>query len=126
MKIVVRLIIFMNYSLKKPLKCLVNLFCIRFPLLIRYIDRVLNHFNISYYFKHINTGNKRGYNYIFVSILYYFLSKGPNIQSPVLISLSGDYSAAFNVTSNGHEVFLQWSADHGNNKKGFRIRYIGM
>ncbi|XP_027287231.1 CUB and sushi domain-containing protein 3 isoform X2 [Cricetulus griseus] len=49
---------------------------------------------------------------------------GPNIQSPVLISLSGDYSAAFNVTSNGHEVFLQWSADHGNNKKGFRIRYI--
>ncbi|KAG8524073.1 CUB and sushi domain-containing protein 3 [Galemys pyrenaicus] len=49
---------------------------------------------------------------------------GPNIQSPVLISLSGDYSSAFNVTSNGHEVFLQWSADHGNNKKGFRIRYI--
>ncbi|KAK7825567.1 hypothetical protein U0070_016207, partial [Myodes glareolus] len=49
---------------------------------------------------------------------------GPNIQSPVLISLSGDYSNAFNVTSNGHEVFLQWSADHGNNKKGFRIRYI--
>ncbi|EGW04520.1 CUB and sushi domain-containing protein 3 [Cricetulus griseus] len=49
---------------------------------------------------------------------------GPNIQSPVLISLSGDYSAAFNVTSNGHEVFLQWSSDHGNNKKGFRIRYI--
>lgn len=58
--------------------------------------------------------------------LYHFHSKGPNIQSPVLISLSGDYSAAFNVTSNGHEVFLQWSADHGNNKKGFRIRYIGM
>uniref|UniRef100_G1LJB7 CUB and sushi domain-containing protein 3 n=1 Tax=Ailuropoda melanoleuca TaxID=9646 RepID=G1LJB7_AILME len=49
---------------------------------------------------------------------------GPNIQSPVLISLSGDYSSAFNITSNGHEVFLQWSADHGNNKKGFRIRYI--
>lgn len=63
---------------------------------------------------------------IYVTILYYFLSLGPNIQSPVLISLSGDYSAAFNVTSNGHEVFLQWSADHGNNKKGFRIRYIGM
>uniref|UniRef100_A0A667I6B0 CUB and sushi domain-containing protein 3 n=1 Tax=Lynx canadensis TaxID=61383 RepID=A0A667I6B0_LYNCA len=49
---------------------------------------------------------------------------GPNIQSPVLISLSGDYSSPFNVTSNSHEVFLQWSADHGNNKKGFRIRYI--
>jgi hypothetical protein len=63
--------------------------------------------------------------FIVISKLYYFLSKGPNIQSPVLISLSGDYSAAFNVTSNGHEVFLQWSADHGNNKKGFRIRYIG-
>uniref|UniRef100_A0A7N4PW30 CUB and Sushi multiple domains 3 n=1 Tax=Sarcophilus harrisii TaxID=9305 RepID=A0A7N4PW30_SARHA len=51
---------------------------------------------------------------------------GPNIQSPVLISLSGDYSSALNISSNGHEVFLQWSADHGNNKKGFRIRYIAL
>lgn len=65
-------------------------------------------------------------NYSVTPKLYYFLSEGPNIQSPVLVSLSGDYSSAFNITSNGHEVFLQWSADHGNNKKGFRIRYIGM
>lgn len=75
---------------------------------------------------HTNTENKWECNSLFISIFHYFLSKGPNIQSPVLISLSGDYSNAFNVTSNGHEVFLQWSADHGNNKKGFRIRYIGM
>ncbi|XP_077127218.1 CUB and sushi domain-containing protein 3 isoform X7 [Ranitomeya variabilis] len=49
---------------------------------------------------------------------------GPNSHYPLLISLSGDYSSSFNVTSSGHEVFLRWSADHGTNKKGFRIRYI--
>ncbi|KAM4028719.1 CUB and sushi domain-containing protein 3 isoform 7-T7 [Anomaloglossus baeobatrachus] len=49
---------------------------------------------------------------------------GPNSHYPLLISLSGDYSSSFNITSSGHEVFLRWSADHGTNKKGFRIRYI--
>ncbi|XP_073446315.1 CUB and sushi domain-containing protein 3 isoform X7 [Dendrobates tinctorius] len=49
---------------------------------------------------------------------------GPNSHYPLLISLSGDYSSSFNVTSSGHEVFLRWSADHGTNKKGFKIRYI--
>ncbi|XP_075681928.1 CUB and sushi domain-containing protein 3 isoform X5 [Rhinoderma darwinii] len=49
---------------------------------------------------------------------------GPNSHYPMLISLSGDYSSSFNITSSGHEVFLRWSADHGTNKKGFRIRYI--
>ncbi|XP_072269338.1 CUB and sushi domain-containing protein 3 [Pyxicephalus adspersus] len=49
---------------------------------------------------------------------------GPNSHYPLLISLSGDYSSTFNITSSGHEVFLRWSADHGTNKKGFRIRYI--
>lgn len=52
--------------------------------------------------------------------------QGPNSHSPLLISLSGDYSSSLNITSSGHEVFLRWSADHGTNKKGFRIRYIGM
>lgn len=37
MRIVVSLIIFMCYSLKKPLKCLGKSFCIKFPLLIRNI-----------------------------------------------------------------------------------------
>ncbi|XP_019469919.1 CUB and sushi domain-containing protein 3-like [Meleagris gallopavo] len=50
----------------------------------------------------------------------------PNIHSPLLISLSGDYSSSLNITSNGHEVFLRWSADHGTNKRGFRIRYIAL
>ncbi|KAM8966399.1 CUB and sushi domain-containing protein 3 [Pelodytes ibericus] len=49
---------------------------------------------------------------------------GPNNHYPLLISLSGDYSATFNITSTGHEVFIRWSADHGTNKRGFRIRYI--
>ncbi|XP_056378601.1 CUB and sushi domain-containing protein 3 isoform X6 [Hyla sarda] len=49
---------------------------------------------------------------------------GPNSHYPLLISLSGDYSSSFNITSSGHEVFLRWSADHGTNKRGFRIRYI--
>ncbi|KAG8570229.1 hypothetical protein GDO81_011162, partial [Engystomops pustulosus] len=49
---------------------------------------------------------------------------GPNSHYPLLISLSGDYTSSFNITSSGHEVFLRWSADHGTNKKGFRIRYI--
>ncbi|XP_055490549.1 CUB and sushi domain-containing protein 3-like [Leucoraja erinacea] len=49
---------------------------------------------------------------------------GPNSHSPLLNSFSGDYSAPFNVTSSGHQLFLRWSADHGTNKKGFRIRYV--
>ncbi|XP_078253265.1 CUB and sushi domain-containing protein 3 isoform X2 [Rhinoraja longicauda] len=49
---------------------------------------------------------------------------GLNSHSPLLNSFSGDYSSPFNVTSNGHQLFLRWSADHGTNKKGFRIRYV--
>ncbi|GCB64392.1 hypothetical protein scyTo_0000274 [Scyliorhinus torazame] len=49
---------------------------------------------------------------------------GPNSHSPLLNSFSGDYSSPFNITSNGHQLFLRWSADHGTNKKGFRIRYV--
>ncbi|GCC19449.1 hypothetical protein chiPu_0000001, partial [Chiloscyllium punctatum] len=49
---------------------------------------------------------------------------GPNSHSPLLSSFSGDYSSPFNITSNGHQLFLRWSADHGTNKKGFRIRYV--
>ncbi|XP_060679965.1 CUB and sushi domain-containing protein 3 [Hemiscyllium ocellatum] len=49
---------------------------------------------------------------------------GPNSHSPLLSSFSGDYPSPFNITSNGHQLFLRWSADHGTNKKGFRIRYV--
>ncbi|XP_067832359.1 CUB and sushi domain-containing protein 3 [Heptranchias perlo] len=49
---------------------------------------------------------------------------GANSHSPLLNSFSGDYSSPFNITSSGHQLFLRWSADHGTNKKGFRIRYV--
>ncbi|XP_058878367.1 CUB and sushi domain-containing protein 3 isoform X1 [Acipenser ruthenus] len=49
---------------------------------------------------------------------------GPTSHSPILATLSGDYSS-FNITTTGHEALLRWSADHGTNKKGFRIRYVG-
>ncbi|MGH0134865.1 UNVERIFIED_CONTAM: hypothetical protein FKN15_024621 [Acipenser sinensis] len=50
---------------------------------------------------------------------------GPTSHSPILATLSGDYSS-FNITTTGHEALLRWSADHGTNKKGFRIRYVAV
>uniref|UniRef100_A0A8B9EFD0 CUB and Sushi multiple domains 3 n=1 Tax=Anser cygnoides TaxID=8845 RepID=A0A8B9EFD0_ANSCY len=74
-------------------------------------------YNISMFFEFFQTEKE-------FDILEVF--DGPNSHSPLLISLSGDYSSSLNITSNGHEVFLRWSADHGTNKKGFRIRYIAL
>eukprot|EP00062_Callorhinchus_milii_P016178 gi/632967218/ref/XP_007899854.1/ PREDICTED: CUB and sushi domain-containing protein 3 [Callorhinchus milii] len=51
---------------------------------------------------------------------------GPNSHSSLMSSLSGDYPFPFNITSNSHQLFLRWSADHGTNKKGFRIRYVAL
>ncbi|XP_041102684.1 CUB and sushi domain-containing protein 3-like [Polyodon spathula] len=48
---------------------------------------------------------------------------GPSSHSAILATLSGDYSS-FNITTTGHQALLRWSADHGTNKKGFRIRYV--
>uniref|UniRef100_A0A6I8NZE7 CUB and Sushi multiple domains 2 n=1 Tax=Ornithorhynchus anatinus TaxID=9258 RepID=A0A6I8NZE7_ORNAN len=48
---------------------------------------------------------------------------GPSGQSPLLIALSGNYSAPLTVTSSGNGVFLRWSSDHAYNRKGFKIRY---
>ncbi|MGH0171390.1 UNVERIFIED_CONTAM: hypothetical protein FKN15_002387, partial [Acipenser sinensis] len=48
---------------------------------------------------------------------------GPSSHSTILTTLSGDYSS-FNITTTGHQALLRWSADHGTNKKGFRIRYV--
>ncbi|KAI1231214.1 CUB and sushi domain-containing protein 2, partial [Lamprotornis superbus] len=47
----------------------------------------------------------------------------PSGQSPLLLSLSGNYSAPLTVTSSGNSVFLRWSSDHAYNRKGFKIRY---
>ncbi|XP_013926586.1 PREDICTED: CUB and sushi domain-containing protein 3-like [Thamnophis sirtalis] len=74
-------------------------------------------YNISLYFEFFQTEKE-------FDILEVF--DGPNSHSPLLISLSGDYTSSLNITSTGHEVFLRWSADHGTNKKGFRIRYIAI
>ncbi|XP_072466206.1 CUB and sushi domain-containing protein 2 isoform X1 [Notamacropus eugenii] len=48
---------------------------------------------------------------------------GPSGQSPLLIALSGNYSAPLTVTSSGNSVYLRWSSDHAYNRKGFKIRY---
>uniref|UniRef100_A0A8C1SNY0 CUB and Sushi multiple domains 3a n=1 Tax=Cyprinus carpio TaxID=7962 RepID=A0A8C1SNY0_CYPCA len=50
---------------------------------------------------------------------------GPTIHSQTLSTLSGDLPTPFNITTTGHQLLLRWSADHGTNKRGFRIRYVG-
>uniref|UniRef100_A0A8C1SG25 CUB and Sushi multiple domains 3 n=1 Tax=Cyprinus carpio TaxID=7962 RepID=A0A8C1SG25_CYPCA len=50
---------------------------------------------------------------------------GPTIHSQTLATLSGDLPTPFNITTTGHQLLLRWSADHGTNKRGFRIRYVG-
>ena len=54
----------------------------------------------------------------------FFLS-GPTANSPTLATLSGDLPAPFNLTTTGHQFLVRWSSDHGTNKKGFKIRYVG-
>ncbi|XP_053123530.1 CUB and sushi domain-containing protein 2 isoform X5 [Hemicordylus capensis] len=48
---------------------------------------------------------------------------GPSGHSPLLLSLSGNYSAPLSATSTGNRVYLHWSSDHAYSRKGFRIRY---
>ncbi|XP_029103994.1 CUB and sushi domain-containing protein 1 isoform X1 [Scleropages formosus] len=48
---------------------------------------------------------------------------GPSRQSPLLLTLSGNYSSPFTVTSTSNKVYLHWSSDHASSHKGFRIRY---
>ncbi|XP_051920530.1 CUB and sushi domain-containing protein 3-like isoform X1 [Hippocampus zosterae] len=50
---------------------------------------------------------------------------GPNIYSQSLASLSGDIETPFNLTTTGHQLLLRWSSDHGTNRRGFHIRYVG-
>uniref|UniRef100_A0A452HNN1 Uncharacterized protein n=1 Tax=Gopherus agassizii TaxID=38772 RepID=A0A452HNN1_9SAUR len=72
-----------------------------------------------------------GYN-ITLTIEYFLSEKqydefeifdGPAGQSPLLLSLSGNYSAPLTVTSTGNKVYLRWSSDHTYSRKGFKIRY---
>lgn len=53
------------------------------------------------------------------------VSSGPTANSPTLASLSGDLPTPFNLTTSGHQFLVRWSSDHGTNKKGFKIRYVG-
>ncbi|XP_044280900.1 CUB and sushi domain-containing protein 2-like [Varanus komodoensis] len=48
---------------------------------------------------------------------------GPTVHSPLLLSLSGNYTAPLVVTSSSNRVYLHWSSDHAYSRKGFRIRY---
>ncbi|XP_039973361.1 CUB and sushi domain-containing protein 3-like isoform X5 [Xiphias gladius] len=50
---------------------------------------------------------------------------GPNIYSQSLASLSGDIETPFGLTTTGHQLLLRWSSDHGTNRRGFHIRYVG-
>ncbi|XP_029427966.1 CUB and sushi domain-containing protein 2 isoform X2 [Rhinatrema bivittatum] len=72
-----------------------------------------------------------GYN-VSLSIEYFLSEKqydefeifdGTSGQSPLLIALSGNYSAPLTVSSTGNKVFLRWSSDHVYSRKGFRVRY---
>lgn len=54
-----------------------------------------------------------------------FVSPGPTANSPTLATLSGDLPTPFNLTTSGHQFLVRWSSDHGTNKKGFKIRYVG-
>lgn len=50
---------------------------------------------------------------------------GPTANSPTLATLSGDLPTPFNLTTSGHQFLVRWSSDHGTNKRGFKIRYVG-
>ncbi|XP_058232392.1 CUB and sushi domain-containing protein 3 isoform X1 [Hemibagrus wyckioides] len=50
---------------------------------------------------------------------------GPNIYSPSVAVLSGEQAVPFTLSTTGHQLLLRWSSDHGTNRKGFRITYVG-
>lgn len=60
-----------------------------------------------------------------VALLHMSLCSGPNIYSQNLASLSGDIDTPFSLTTTGHQLLLRWSSDHGTNRRGFHIRYVG-
>ncbi|XP_023815635.1 CUB and sushi domain-containing protein 2 isoform X1 [Oryzias latipes] len=48
---------------------------------------------------------------------------GPSRQSPLLLTLSGNYSSPLSITSSSNKVYLHWSFDHTTSHKGFHLRY---
>ncbi|KTG45686.1 hypothetical protein cypCar_00000682, partial [Cyprinus carpio] len=74
-------------------------------------------YNITLYFEFFQTEKE-------YDILEVF--DGPTIHSQTLSTLSGDLPTPFNITTTGHQLLLRWSADHGTNKRGFRIRYVAL
>uniref|UniRef100_A0A674ETW4 CUB and Sushi multiple domains 3 n=1 Tax=Salmo trutta TaxID=8032 RepID=A0A674ETW4_SALTR len=74
-------------------------------------------YNITLYFESFQTERE-------FDILEVF-DGSPSTNSQTLATFSGDVSAPFNITTTGHQLTLRWSSDHGTNKKGFRIRYVG-
>uniref|UniRef100_A0A6Q2X998 CUB and Sushi multiple domains 2 n=1 Tax=Esox lucius TaxID=8010 RepID=A0A6Q2X998_ESOLU len=71
-------------------------------------------FNITFTIEHFQTSRQFDELEIF---------DGPSRQSPLLITLSGNYSSPLSITSSSNKVYLHWSFDHTTNHKGFRIRY---
>ena len=61
----------------------------------------------------------------FASSPFILPPSGPTANSPTLATLSGDLPTPFNLTTSGHQFLVRWSSDHGTNKKGFKIRYVG-
>lgn len=61
----------------------------------------------------------------YLETVWLSLCSGPNIYSQSMASLSGDIETPFSLTTTGHQLLLRWSSDHGTNRRGFNIRYVG-
>uniref|UniRef100_A0A671RP15 CUB and sushi domain-containing protein 2-like n=1 Tax=Sinocyclocheilus anshuiensis TaxID=1608454 RepID=A0A671RP15_9TELE len=79
-----------------------------------WVVKVDSGYNITFTIEHFQTSRQFDELEIF---------DGPSRQSPLLISLSGNYSSPFSITSTVNKVYLHWSFDHTSSHKGFRIRY---
>ncbi|XP_052388948.1 CUB and sushi domain-containing protein 2-like [Carassius gibelio] len=79
-----------------------------------WVVKVDSGYNITFTIEHFQTSRQ-------FDELEFF--DGPSRQSPLLISLSGNYSSPFSITSTANKVYLHWSFDHTSSQKGFRIRY---
>uniref|UniRef100_A0A3P8W543 CUB and Sushi multiple domains 2 n=1 Tax=Cynoglossus semilaevis TaxID=244447 RepID=A0A3P8W543_CYNSE len=71
-------------------------------------------FNITFTIEHFQTSRQFDELEIF---------DGESEQSPLLITLSGNYSNPLSITSSSNKVYLHWSFDHTTSHKGFKIRY---
>ncbi|CAJ1083788.1 CUB and sushi domain-containing protein 2 [Xyrichtys novacula] len=79
-----------------------------------WVVKVESGYNITFTIEHFQTSRQFDELEIF---------DGPSRQSPLLITLSGNYSSPLSITSSSNKVYLHWSFDHTTSHKGFRIRY---